>query len=91
VKKLTNIKFEMSHAIEVTEKEIEEVRAIATKVGLPYLRKVGFSTAKNIEHFLELYLEEYQTTIQDDFSMNVIGLDINYPFETVIKGIERKL
>lgn len=80
----------MSHAIEVTEKEIEEVRAIATKLGLPYLRTEGFSTAKNIEHFLELYLEEYQTSIQDDFNMSVIGIDVKFPFSTVMKGIKQR-
>lgn len=90
MKKLTQIKFQMSHTVEIGEKEIEEVRAIATRLGLPYLRTEGFSTAKDIEHFLELYLEEYQTSIQDDFSMNVIGLDIDYPFNTVIEGIKRR-
>ncbi len=80
----------MSHIIDVPEKEIEEVRAIATKLGLPYLRTVGFSTAKSIEHFLELYLEEYQTTIQDDFNMSVIGIDVKFPFITVMQGIKNR-
>ena len=89
MKKLKEIKFQMSHSIEISEKEIEEVRAIATSLGLPLLRKVGFSTAKDIEHFLELYLEEYQTGIQDEFTMNVIDLDLKHPFSDIIKGIKK--
>lgn len=89
MKKLKEIKFQMSHTIEINEKEIEEVRAIAASKGLPLLRQSGFSTAKDIEHFLELYLEEYQTGIQDEFTMNVIDLDLKNPFSDIIKGIKK--